>query len=77
VQKGGEVNSREVVDWMRKAASQGQREAVGLLSESYKWGNFNLPTNQVMAEMWKNALTDTNQIQECLRFEKALAPGGH
>jgi len=77
VQKGGEVNNREVIDWMRKAASQGQQEAVGLLSESYKWGNFNLPTNQVMAEMWKNALTDTNQIQECLRFEKALAPGGH
>ncbi|MEI7534907.1 MAG: hypothetical protein WCK57_11110 [Verrucomicrobiae bacterium] len=77
VQKGGEVNNREVVDWMRKAASQGQQEALGLLSESYRWGNFNLPTNQVMAEMWKNALTDTNQIKACLRFEKTLAAGDH
>ena len=44
VQKGGEVNNREVIDWMRKAASQGQQEALGLMSESYIAINNNIGT---------------------------------
>lgn len=72
IQKGGNINTKEVLDWTRKAASQGQREAISLLSESYRWGNFNLPTNQVMSDMWKDAATDTNRIPECMNYERSI-----
>ena len=68
------ANGTDVLNWTRKAASKGHRHALEVLSHSYRYGHFNLPTNREMAEMWRSALIDTNRIPECLRFERTVLP---
>ena len=64
--------NQEALGWVRKAAAQGHQQSLELLANSYRWGHNNLPTNQVMSEMWLNAARDTNRIPECFRYEQTL-----
>ena len=61
--------------WLRKAAAQGHQHALETLADAYERGWYNLPTNQVMAVMWRNAARETNRIPECLGFESNILSG--
>jgi len=66
IERGGKVNNREVIKWVRKAAAQGLPQALGFLSNAYRWGEYGLHTDSVVADMWESARTNTDLIPKCL-----------
>jgi len=69
---GTNVDIRMVLDWLRKAGVQGDEASLQYLSDLYHWGWLNVPKDQKMAEMWANAIQNTNTIPECLRYERSI-----
>jgi TPR repeat protein len=76
VLKGDTNASSEIVFWVRKAASQNYPQALGFLDNAYRWGEYGLPTNKMMAGMWENAERDESLIPECLAYERTILSKG-
>jgi TPR repeat protein len=72
----GDTNSnKEIVTWVRKAASQGYPQALGFLAVAYRQGDYGLPMNRVMSEMWEDAERDPAVIPKCLSYERRVLAG--
>jgi TPR repeat protein len=70
VEKGGETNNSQIVWWARKAATQDYPQALGFLANAYQWGEYGLPTNNVMSAMWSSSETNAAMITKCLDYER-------
>jgi TPR repeat protein len=66
---GATQSNNVIIGWVRKAAAQGLPQAVSLMSEAYRFGEFGLNTNVEMSEMWRKAEGNKALIQRCLSRE--------
>src|SRR5712671_1113068 len=60
VLKGDTNDNSEIVIWVRKAALQDYPQALGFLANAYRWGEYGLPTNNVIAKMWDSSRTNAS-----------------